>query len=84
MSPSPQLMKQNQMYCPGFDRSGEVTSAETVMAAPPSGWDTRGMATRTGMQSPALHVADSHDLVRVHGAFVNNLRASASRSRSAG
>jgi excinuclease ABC A subunit len=25
-------------------------------------------------QSPALHVADSHDLIRVHGARVNNLR----------
>jgi excinuclease UvrABC ATPase subunit len=25
-------------------------------------------------QSPALHVADSHDLIRVHGARVNNLK----------
>ena len=32
------------------------------------------MATRTGTQSPALHVADSHDLIRVHGARVNNLK----------
>jgi excinuclease UvrABC ATPase subunit len=31
------------------------------------------MATRTDPQSPALHVADSHDLIRVHGACVNNL-----------
>ncbi len=31
-------------------------------------------ATRTGSQSPALHVADSHDLIRVHGARVNNLK----------
>jgi excinuclease UvrABC ATPase subunit len=31
-------------------------------------------ATRTGTQSPALHVADSHDLIRVHGARVNNLK----------
>ncbi len=31
------------------------------------------MATRTDMQSPALHVADSHDLIRVQGARVNNL-----------
>ncbi|MGA9694411.1 MAG: excinuclease ABC subunit UvrA, partial [Pseudonocardiaceae bacterium] len=31
------------------------------------------MATRTDPQSPALHVADSHDLIRVHGARVNNL-----------
>ncbi|WP_188193164.1 ATP-binding cassette domain-containing protein [Nonomuraea sp. SYSU D8015] len=32
------------------------------------------MATTTDTQSPALHVADSHDLIRVHGARVNNLK----------
>src|SRR3954465_9137953 len=32
------------------------------------------MATRTGTQSPAPPVADSHDLIRVHGARVNNLK----------
>ncbi|WP_455432732.1 ATP-binding cassette domain-containing protein [Streptosporangium soli] len=32
------------------------------------------MATRTDSQSPALHAADSHDLIRVHGARVNNLK----------
>src|SRR5215213_10289477 len=32
------------------------------------------MATRTDTQSPALHVADSHYLIRVHGARVNNLK----------
>src|SRR5882757_9145361 len=31
-------------------------------------------ATRTKAQSPAPHVADSHDLIRVHGARVNNLK----------
>jgi excinuclease UvrABC ATPase subunit len=31
-------------------------------------------ATRTDTQSPALHVADSHDLLRVQGARVNNLK----------
>nr|MDQ3307741.1 excinuclease ABC subunit UvrA [Actinomycetota bacterium] len=31
-------------------------------------------ATRTDMQAPALHVADSHDLIRVQGARVNNLK----------
>ena len=31
-------------------------------------------ATRTDTQSPALHVADRHDLIRVHGARVNNLK----------
>ena len=32
------------------------------------------MATGTDPQSPALHVGDSHDLIRVHGARVNNLK----------
>ena len=33
------------------------------------------MATKTdNAQSPALHAADSHDLIRVHGARVNNLK----------
>ncbi|MFE7542080.1 ATP-binding cassette domain-containing protein [Streptomyces platensis] len=32
------------------------------------------MAPRTDTQSPAAHVADRHDLIRVHGARVNNLR----------
>jgi excinuclease UvrABC ATPase subunit len=32
------------------------------------------MATRTDTQPPAPHVADSHELIRVHGARVNNLK----------
>src|SRR5213596_3152288 len=32
------------------------------------------MATRTDRQSPALQAADRHDLIRVHGARVNNLK----------
>jgi excinuclease ABC A subunit len=32
------------------------------------------MATRTNTQSPAPHAADSHDLISVHGARVNNLK----------
>ena len=31
-------------------------------------------ATRTGTQAPALHLGDSHDLIRVHGARENNLK----------
>jgi excinuclease UvrABC ATPase subunit len=31
-------------------------------------------ATRTDTQSPTLHAADSHDLIRVQGARVNNLK----------
>src|ERR1700751_4621501 len=34
----------------------------------------KSMATRTDTQSPAAHVADSHDLIRVHGARENNLK----------
>ncbi|MFF0531888.1 ATP-binding cassette domain-containing protein [Nocardia amikacinitolerans] len=33
-----------------------------------------GKATKTGDASPARHAADSHDLIRVHGARVNNLQ----------
>jgi excinuclease UvrABC ATPase subunit len=33
-----------------------------------------GMATRTDTPPPARHVADSHDLIRVHGARENNLK----------
>jgi excinuclease UvrABC ATPase subunit len=32
------------------------------------------MTTRTDAQSPAQHIADSHDLIRVQGARVNNLK----------
>src|SRR6201982_2776702 len=32
------------------------------------------MATRTGTQSPAEHVVDSLDVIRVHGARENNLK----------
>jgi excinuclease UvrABC ATPase subunit len=32
------------------------------------------MATRTDTQSPELHIADSHGLIRVQGARVNNLK----------
>src|SRR5881398_1090734 len=35
---------------------------------------TMSMATRTDTQSPALHVAGGHDLIRVHGARENNLK----------
>ncbi|NYE47894.1 excinuclease UvrABC ATPase subunit [Spinactinospora alkalitolerans] len=32
------------------------------------------MTTRTDTRSPAPHAADSHDLIRLHGARVNNLK----------
>ena len=40
------------------------------------------MTTKTDTQSPVLQVAGQPDLIRVYGARVNNLRTSASRSRS--
>jgi excinuclease UvrABC ATPase subunit len=36
--------------------------------------ETRGKATKKDTQSPALDAADSHDLIRVHGARENNLK----------
>src|SRR5215211_1511985 len=43
-------------------------------ASGPMSAESTSMATRTDAQSPALHVADSHDLIRVHGARENNLK----------
>jgi excinuclease UvrABC ATPase subunit len=40
-----------------------------------AGSSTEGIKTvRTDTRPPALHAADSHDLIRVHGARVNNLK----------
>src|ERR1700737_2655662 len=36
--------------------------------------DMKPKAKKTDTRSPALHAADSHDLIRVHGARVNNLK----------
>jgi excinuclease UvrABC ATPase subunit len=44
------------------------------MAAQPTDGELMSMATRTDPQSSALHAADSHDLIRVHGARENNLK----------
>ncbi len=44
-------------------------------AAPRTDGDATSMAKRTVSQAPALAVADSHDLIRVHGARENNLKA---------
>src|SRR5262249_36414519 len=41
---------------------------------PPTDGDTMTNATKTAIQSRAVHAADSHDLIRVHGARVNNLK----------
>src|SRR5260370_18065567 len=66
--------KENQTYCSKLVRSSQATPTETAKAARLTDGDTMSMATRTDTQSPALHVGDSHDLIRVHGARVNNLK----------
>src|SRR6202046_4693022 len=55
----------------GWSRTSEsrVTSRLTATDG-----DTISMATRTDTHSSALHVADVHDLIRVHGARENNLK----------
>jgi excinuclease UvrABC ATPase subunit len=44
------------------------------LAARRTDGDTMSTATRTDAQRPARHVANSHDVIRVHGARVNNLK----------
>lgn len=51
--------------------SSQVTPMETAKAAPLTDGGTMTMATRTDTQSPAPHVADSHDVIRVQGAREN-------------
>jgi excinuclease ABC A subunit len=60
--------------CSKLVRSCEATPTETAKAARLTDGDTMSTATRTDTQSPELHAADSHDLIRVHGARVNNLK----------
>jgi excinuclease UvrABC ATPase subunit len=45
----------------------------TVKEPAHDGGNTMSMATRTDTPSPAMHVAESHDLIRVQGACENNL-----------
>ncbi|WP_027942097.1 ATP-binding cassette domain-containing protein [Amycolatopsis taiwanensis] len=42
--------------------------------APRTNTPAKERSGRASTQSPALHVADSHDLIRVHGARENNLK----------
>ena len=56
-------------------RRRHAARASTVARRPDrTDGDTMSKATTTDTQSPALHAADSHDLIRVHGARVNNLK----------
>src|SRR6202790_3066842 len=57
--------------------SGEASDpdAHRLRRTPrPTDGDTMSKATRTDTWSPALHIADSHDVIRVHGARQNNLK----------
>src|SRR3954454_4214718 len=49
-------------------------AAAASVARKPDGWRHESMAARTRTQASAPHVADSHDLIRVTGARVNNLK----------
>ncbi|GCD40955.1 ABC transporter [Streptomyces paromomycinus] len=51
-----------------------VRTAETAQADFANEGDPMSKAVRPDPQSPAPHVADSHDLIRVHGARENNLK----------
>jgi excinuclease UvrABC ATPase subunit len=56
-------------------RSTQATPTETAKAAShDTDGDTMSTATMTDTQPPALRAADSHDLIRVQGARVNNLK----------
>src|SRR5450830_953261 len=55
--------------------SGQATPTESANAAPASQeGDPMSPAPTTDPQSPSPHPADSHGLIRVHGARVNNLK----------
>src|SRR5215213_5711932 len=55
-------------------REERLRARGRAAAAAPARRVTMSIATRTDTQSPAPEVADSHDLIRVHGARVNNLK----------
>ena len=54
--------------------SSRSTPTETAKGAYLTDGDAMSMATRTDSPPPALQLADSHDLIRVHGARENNLK----------
>src|SRR5680860_976548 len=61
-------------YGAGHHAAGCVSAVQPgQMTARLTDGDTMRMATSTDTRS-ALHVADNHDLIRVHGARVNNLK----------
>src|SRR5215213_5237223 len=61
-------------YQPTSDFGTSSEGATVEARARPTDGEPMSMATRTDTQSPARHVADNHELIRVHGARVNNLK----------
>src|SRR5262249_27570729 len=71
--PRPRRRRSRRSARSGSSRAGR-RPRETAKATPLADGDAMSMATRTDTQAPAVHVASSHDLIRVHGARVNNLK----------
>jgi ABC-type transport system involved in cytochrome bd biosynthesis fused ATPase/permease subunit len=55
-------------------RSSQATPTETAEAAPPNRWRHDEHGHEDGHAVSRAARADSHDLIRVHGARVNNLK----------
>src|SRR6266545_8344426 len=70
-APGPKRRRPDALLEAGWIKPGD---ADRPRRRRPTDGDTMSMATRTDPQSPALYVADSHDLIRVHGARENNLK----------
>jgi excinuclease UvrABC ATPase subunit len=59
----------------GLGGSSQTTPMEAAKASQANrSGDAMSMVMGTDRQSPALHIASTHDLIRVHGARVNNLK----------
>jgi hypothetical protein len=54
--------------------SGSLVSDDLEHELGPTDGGTVSMPARTRTESAAVPVADTHDMIRVHGARVNNLK----------
>jgi len=59
---------------PAMNPTNQTAPTQTAQASRPTDGDTMSKATRKNTQSSAPHAADRHDLIRVQGARVNNLK----------
>src|SRR2546427_13174359 len=66
--------KENQTYCSKLVGSSQATPTETAKAAPPKRWRHDEHGHEDGHAVACAARADSHDLIRVHGARENNLK----------